>query len=124
MGRGLLGLRAIGLLTCLPSDQHWRSRTISTIRPTILKVFGPPMQCTRSNSSHAEISTCTTWDSTTRVWRSTAKERAENRGRQSERDYGEPPSTGITTTSSLSSGVGSVQAIFEPGPFRLNTAIV
>src|ERR1700758_1440051 len=112
MGPGLLGERAIGLLTCLPSDQHWRIRTISTIHPTIAKVFGLPTQSTHSDSCHAAILISTTWDSTTKVWLSTAKERAENRGRQSEHDYGEPPSTGITTTSLRSNGVGSVPATF------------
>src|SRR5216684_6356703 len=115
---------AIGLLTCLTSDQHWRIRTISTIHPTIAKAFGPPMQSTHSDSCREAISISTTWDSTTRVCPSTAKERAENRGRQSEHDCGEPPTTGITTTSSRSNGVGSVQATFEPGPCRQNTAIV
>src|SRR5579864_7453281 len=99
-------------------------RTISTIPLIIAKVFGPPMQSTHSDSCHAEILICTTWGSTTRVCPSTAKERAENRGKQSEHGCGEPPSTGITTTSSRSNLVGSVQVIFEPGPFRLSTAIV
>ena len=87
-------------------------------------VFGLHMLFTPSDSYLAEISTCITWDSTTNEWHSTAKDQAENNGRRWEHDCGEPPSTGITTTSSRFNGVGSVQATYEPGPCRQNRDIV
>src|ERR1700683_969937 len=92
--------------------------------PTIPAVSGRHMPSTHLDFCRKGISISTTWGSITRVCRLTLKERAESRGRQSEHDCGEPPSIGITTTSSRFNQVGTVQATSEPGRFRLNTAIV